>query len=498
MATQQEKEKGKVPSEIGTTGVYSKNIGSYFDEGIKDLTFPHSLDTYDKMAMDVTIASALNAVNVIASRVHIYVESYDQSNIHKKRAEFVMQCLKDLDDGESLENIVQKALTLNKYGFSILEKVFRRRRHKYGSKYDDGKIGIKALPMRNQHSISGFKWDENFRKVEGLYQANRPKPPSYYNYFANNIKNPLLFKPTENDTFIPRNRYLHFKADLSSDLPESVSPLYACYGGWRELQRHKDMENIAASKNMNGILVGRIPQEYLAADADEDMRKAGDVVKGSLSKLAVNEQAAIVLPSTRSDDAHGSLDWDVTTLQSSSSHVTSISDIVKRLQNEILQLMFADILRSGDEVTNVSKNKKSMLNMLVETRVQEVLRVLNNDLIPELFRRNGWDDSKLPTLRYGELEEVDMAVFAKAMQQLKATKLIPVTPNVINRVLEIMGFTYRVPDDMTKEELDELLGVEDKLDSKSGAGMASDTGGLNGQGNSVSESDNNADNLNKK
>ena len=215
MATQQEKEKGKVPSEIGTTGVYSKNIGSYFDEGIKDLTFPHSLDTYDKMAMDVTIASALNAVNVIASRVHIYVESYDQSNAHKKRADFVMQCLNDMEDGESLENIVQKALTLNKYGFAILEKVFRRRRHKNGSKYDDGKIGIKALPMRNQHSISGFKWDENFRKVEGLYQANRPKPPSYYNYFANNIKNPLLFKPTENDTFIPRNRYLHFKADLS-------------------------------------------------------------------------------------------------------------------------------------------------------------------------------------------------------------------------------------------------------------------------------------------
>ncbi len=496
MATQQEKEKGKVPSEIGTTGVYSKNIGSYFDEGIKDLTFPHSLDTYDKMAMDVTIASALNAVNVIASRVHIYVESYDQSNVHKKRADFVMQCLNDMEDGESLENIVQKALTLNKYGFSILEKVFRRRRHKNGSKYDDGKIGIKSLPMRNQHSISGFKWDENFRKVEGLYQANRPKPPSYYNYFANNIKNPLLFKPTENDTFIPRNRYLHFKADLSSDLPESVSPLYACYGGWRELQRHKDMENIAASKNMNGILVGRIPQEYLAADADEDMRKAGDVVKGSLSKLAVNEQAAIVLPSTRSDDAHGALEWDVTTLQSSSSHVTSISDIVKRLQNEILQLMFADILRSGDEVTNVSKNKKSMLNMLVETRVQEVLRVLNNDLIPELFRRNGWDDSKLPTLRYGELEEVDMAVFAKAMQQLKATKLIPVTPNVINRVLEIMGFTYRVPDDMTKEELDELLGVEDDDDSRSGDGLSKGSG--NGTSDNVSETDNNANNLNKK
>ena len=61
-----------------------------------------------------------------------------------------------------------------------------------------------------------------------------------------------------------------------------------------------------------------------------------------------------------------------------------------------------------------------------------------------------------------------------------------------------MGFTYRVPDDMTKEELDDLLGVEDKLESKSGKGLSSDTGGLNGQGNSVSESDNSADNLSNK
>ena len=39
---------------------------------------------------------------------------------------------------------------------------------------------------------------------------------------------------------------------------------------------------------------------------------------------------------------------------------------------------------------------------------------------------------------------------------------------LFQRVLEIMGFTYRVPDDMTKEELDELLGVEEKDDSKVG------------------------------
>lgn len=67
------KEKGKVPSELGSTGVYTKSISNHFDQSIKELTFPYSLETYDKMSMDVTIASALNAVTVIAnlSLIHI-------------------------------------------------------------------------------------------------------------------------------------------------------------------------------------------------------------------------------------------------------------------------------------------------------------------------------------------------------------------------------------------------------------------------------------------
>ena len=59
-----------------------------------------------------------------------------------------------------------------------------------------------------------------------------------------------------------------------------------------------------------------------------------------------------------------------------------------------------------------------------------------------------------------------------------------------------MSLPYRVPHDATKEELDEILGVEgDEDESKSGQGYSTDSGGLNGTGNSVSETDNSADNL---
>ena len=158
--------------------------------------------------------------------------------------------------------------------------------------------------------------------------------------------------------------------------------------------------------------------------------------------------------------------------------------------------MFADALTSGADMSEVNKGKKSFLNIVVEIRIKEILRVLNTDLIPDLFTRNGWDSSKIPTFKYGELEEVDMAVFAKAMQQLKATKMIPVTPQVINKVLEVMGFTYRVSDDISKEELDDLLGVEEKDDSRSGDGLAKGSG--NGTSDKPSEDDNSASNLDNK
>jgi len=492
MEDKRQKQAKKIPSEIGSTGVYTKSVAAYYDEGIRELSFPYSLQTYDRMAMNVTIASALNAVSVIANSVPIYIEAYDQTKQHQKKADFVMQCFNDMEDAESLENVIQKALTFNKYGFSILEKVFKRRRFKNGSKYDDGKIGIKYLPMRRQHSITEFEWDDNYRKFLGVYQSTEASPA--YDPFINDRQR-ISLKPKRKsgDVFIPRDRFLLFRTDLSTDLPQGVSPLYHCYEGWRELQKYKDLENIAASKNMNGILVGYAPEDYLAEDADEQMKEAGQKFKDGLSKLTINEQGSILLPSTRDENSQGSLEWDVKTLQSSSSHITSITAIRKDLENEILQLMFADILRSGDDVQQASKNKKSLLNRLVEIRIKEILRVINCDLIPELFRRNGWDDSKLPQMRYGELEEVDMAVFAKAMQQLKATKLIPVTPSVINRVLEVMGFTYRVDENMSKEDLDELLGVEDDDDSRSGDGLAKGSG--NGTSDKVSESDNSADNL---
>ena len=139
-----------------------------------------------------------------------------------------------------------------------------------------------------------------------------------------------------------------------------------------------------------------------------------------------------------------------------------------------------------------------MLNMLVEVRLKEIFDQINRDLIPHLFRWNKWDDTKTPQIKFGKLADLNFAEYAKAMQQLKATKLIAVTPENVNFIAEVMQLPFRVPLDATKEELDEILGVDQEDDSRSADGYSSDTGGLNGTSSSVSEKDNSANNLSNK
>lgn len=83
---------------------------------------------------------------------------------------------------------------------------------------------------------------------------------------------------------------------------------------------------------------------------------------------------------------------------------------------------------------------------------------------------------KTPLIKYGKLREIPFEAFAKAMQQTKATKLIPMTAKNVNYISEELGLPDRVDLGISREDLDDLLGVEKEDDSKSGAGFQSPTG----------------------
>ena len=473
-----------VQREVGTLGLKERS-GNIVEEARLDLRFPNCIRVYDEMEQNIVIASALSIVNVIASRTPHYVEAYSESEEDIKNKKFVEECFKDMT--HTFDEFLREALTVNKYGFSLHEKVFYFRRKENGSKYDDGKVGIKRLPIRSQSSVSKWKFNKSVRDLVGFYQ----KPPEErigYDFGLINI-------PLDNSDgiLIPRNRFLHFKDNSTNGNPEGKSRLSSCYTHWRKLQQLLEAEEIASVKNLNGIPVVKIPALYMSEDATPEQKRTYKVFKDGATKLGIGEQQSIIIPSDVDEMGKPYFDFNIVT--ASSSNITAISTIVKTRSDQLLQALFADALIMSQGTSSAVSNKQDMLNMLVESLLQLIFDQINNDLIPDLFIKNNLDATKTPVIKYGKLANLDFGNYAKAIQQLKATKMIAVTPENVNFIAEVMQLPYRVPSDSTKEELDKILGVEDTLQTKSGTGFGSETGGLNGSGNSVSESDNSADNL---
>ena len=122
-----------------------------------------------------------------------------------------------------------------------------------------------------------------------------------------------------------------------------------------------------------------------------------------------------------------------------------------------------------------------------------------NNRINQHFQKwhleKSYNKKNMTIRKYGKLREIPFESFAKAIQQTRATNSFPITPKNINYISEELGLPDRVPEDIKPDELKKLLGFEDDIQSKSGQGYSSKTGGLNGQSNSASSKDNSADNL---
>lgn len=439
------------------------------------------------MAKSSVVASVLSAVNTIAGQADFYLDSYDQTDTHLGRKKFVEQCL-FYDMKTSFNQVVKDFLTSTQYGFSILEKVFRERRYSEGSLYDDGKIGIKYLPLRSQKSIDEFKYDDMNRELQKVVQT----------LTSNDSLDLRTLKSTTVD--LPADRILFFRVNPSSNYPQGRSPLADAYMSWRVLEELRGIETVSANRNLNGIPHLSCPSEIMDESSDDpEDRLRVTKLKQQMSRISTGEQAYIITPSDRYDQTEGaSAQYDFKVVTGSSSHLTALGSIISRYKNEVFQAMCADILTIDDgqsASSSLTTNKQTMFNMFVEARLREFIELMNNDLIPDLFARNGWDITKTPKLKYDRVEKLTVAEMAKAIQQLSATSTIPITAENTNYMAEVFGFPTRVPLDISFEELTKLRGYNLDVQSRSGDGLAKGSG--NGTSDSVATNDTNASNLNK-
>lgn len=465
-------------SSVGGLNVFS---GQIYEEKEHALRWPQAICTYEKMRKDATIAPALNLVEMAIARVPWVVKiPKGKEEELKDKAKFLEEVMNDMDVPWNV--FIRQAATHNTYGFAVAEKVYRVRSRQKGSKYNDGKIGLKKLAPIAQATINDWKFSEDGRELIGLTQ--RPTPISN--------RDQTILKDNSNELIsIPRKKFLLFRNNPYKDNPEGESPLNQCYVAWRFKTELEKAEAMGVSTDLRGLKVLLLPPQYLSEDASPEDKAVREYYERGLSMLHKNEQSALILPQIFDDKGNPMFDFKLMSVMGQKAHDTDA--IINRWRKEIVTCLLASQLVLGQEgggSYSLAESQSGISQMVIDARLIEIRDQLNHDLIPQLFALNGWDVTDTPYFDFGDIAEESLDEISKYIQRIAAVGLMPKTAPVVNWVTEKLGMAPQFSDSEEPENIQpHLTGYT----SGAGEGLASGSG--NGTGKSVATRDNSTSNL---
>lgn len=457
-------------SESGYLGLNVFN-GVSNDELKRELNFPNSVDTYKQMSYHATVNAALTLYENLIGKVDWSFKPVKDANEKELReAAIINEMMQDLTD-QTWSDFISEALSANMYGFSVHEKVYRRRLKVNGSKYDDGLIGWKKLPIRNQETIEKFIFSEDGNEVKGVKQ-NLSAVSDVYNRYSSR---------TNNEVILPRSKIMLFRAGKHKGDPFGKSMLRDAYLAWRFLSVIEEIEANGVAKDLAGLPVLKLPPQYLSSDASDDQKAIRAYYENVMRNLQLNQQSALILPQAHDPDSKQPL-FQLELLSLNGSKAMDTSKIKEYYKNLILTSLFADILvlgQSGGGSNALGQVKNSLSAAAAETMLRKIRDTINDDLIKQTYELNGWDTSRMGHMDFDNLESEDLESFSKAVQRFASTSVIEVDRAVLNRVRESIGVDA-LPEDLepNKEYLPEMT-------SRSGDGFKTA-----GEGTAISPSGN--------
>lgn len=438
--------------------------GEIFEEYQWELRWPYATETYKKMANDETIAPALSLVEMAIARTPWTVEvpeGYEEQLKDTKK--FIQEVMNDMD--QTWGSFIRQAVTMNRYGFSCHEKVYRKRTRKSGSKYNDGKIGLKCLPIITQDSIASWQWDEETgTQVTGILQwKNKPA----------GLRQIVLLNEGQ---YVPiaRSKYLHFRNNPIKDNPEGTSPLKSVWRSWKFKQALQEHESMGIASDLRGLKVLYIPPRYMDPEASEQDKAVYEYYKQIMRNLHLNEQSGLILPQVLDDKGEQFFKFELMSMTGQKTY--DVSSVIKRYEKDIITALMASQLMLGGEnggSFSLAESLTGISNMGIEAKLQELEEQLNHDLIPQLLRLNKMDTTVTPYFKFGQVSATDLDVLSKFLQRVASVGLISQDAKTVNWIAEQAQMPK--PFDDTSQDIEE---VRTKLTGySSGAGEGQATAG---------------------
>jgi len=452
--------------------------GNITEDTRSEFLFPTSIATFQYMAQDSVIAAANNIIDIMIGKCNWKFEASENSTAKVQAAtDFLNWSMTNME--HTWKSFIEEVGSYRIYGFHVAEKVWEQVSHgKYAGKYR-----WKKLPVRSQSTIDGWEFDGSVRNLKTIFQS------------TSGIPNIYDLATESGQIELPVDKVLLFSYKKRKGNPEGHSPLKDCFQPWTYKKTIESYEAVGVAKDLGGVPVMFIDAGWLAK-AQADATSAEGVTLATLQTYAENlhsgNQTYMFMPMAYNDSGKPLFDFKLIGVDGGGKQYNT-RDIINGKQLEILMIYLADVLKLGNESTGsyaLAENKNNLLTFGIEHHLQFISDVIDNDLVPQTLRVNGWGSIKkeeMPKLAYSDLDQVDLDNLGKLIQRLSSVNMIPRTQETVNEVLTKAGFKYQVTEGDIEKEREwtaNTLYPEIFTANESGAGEGMEEGNPSGTGKS--------------
>lgn len=389
-------------AEIGETGLKHWS-GRISEEWLRQLVGIKGQKIYREMRdNDSTVGAIAFVIEMLIRQVDWTVEAASEDPEDVEAAEFVDSCLQDMS--QTWENTLAEVLSFLWHGFSYHEVVYKKREGPSAdpsrrSKFTDGKIGWRKIPIRAQTTISKWLFDD-----EGGIQGAEQTVPK-----------------TGKKVDIPIDKALLFRTTSAKSNPEGRSTLRNAFRPWYFRKRVEEVEGVGIERDLAGLPEILCPARIMDPSASADEKALYELFKTIVRNVRRDEQHGIIMPSDR--DAQGNLQYEFKLVTTGGQRQVDTNVVVQRYKAEIAQTVVADFILLGHEKVGsfaLSEDKSGLFATALSAWLDEIASVFNRHAIPRLLALNGYDLEIGPKLTPGEVKPPDLQKLGMFVKETSA------------------------------------------------------------------------------
>lgn len=317
---------------------------------------------------------------------------------------FLSECMDDMS--HPFGDFVSEALTMLPFGWAWHEIVYKRRvgpEEKDGSrrsKFTDGRIGWRKIPLRAQDSLLRWEFDKS-GGIQGFWQQCAPDYVPQY---------------------IPIEKSLLFRTSHARNNPEGRSIFRNAYRSWYYKKRIEEIEAVGIERDLAGFPVMYVDPQIMKSDAPSEKKAAYEAYKEIVVNIRRDQQEGLILPTVIDPDTRQRL-YELVLLTSGGARQFNTNETINRYEQRIAMTVMADFILLGHEKVGsfaLSSDKTDLFATALGAWMNEIKNVINTHLVPRLFRLNGIDVEVKPEITFGDIEIPSLAEIGTYIQTLVA------------------------------------------------------------------------------